>query len=404
MKIAFIFLHPFSGSLGSTVRVRELAVSLHKFGVTSYILTPYENSRTIAEGVNVVCIAGEMRKLGLSSYLYKIARLAYYNKFFVNHFLINEKLQTKIAQRLAKTIVNVLEKLEVDLVQAEQDVALFTAVKVKEKMTLPLIVDLHNITTEELVAANVIKRRSREFQALQQLFKEALHQADSVAVVSNEMKDYIATNYSIPSRRAIVVPPGGRPRIDRIKEKMFPPRIVYSGLVAYREHVDLFVESMPIIRDKLEETRFYITRKGDALGKVKKLAKGLRINISYFWYPNEIDFYSFLSSCHVGVIPSAGDLARKMGTPVKLFDYLSVGLPVVANNVGTWTNVIREEKVGVVTRDSPRDFASGVLELVSNRDMAEEYGLRALKLVTNKFNWDNSARVLLNEYTQLLSV
>lgn len=404
MKVAFIFLHPFSGSLGSTVRVRELAISLHKFGVTSYILTPYENSGTIAEGVDVVSIAGEMQKLGLSSYLYKIARSAYYNKFFVNHFLVNQKLQAKIARRLAKTIVSVLEKLDVDLVQAEQDVALPTAVEVREKTTLPLIVDLHNITTEELVAANVIKRESREFQALQQLFEGALHQADSVAVVSNEMNEYVATNYSIPSERAIVVPHGGRPRIDQIKEKMFPPRIVYSGLVAYREHVDLFVKSMPIIRDKLEETRFYITRKGDALGKVKKLARRLGINISYYWYPNKIDFYRFLSSCHVGVLPSTSDLARKMGTPVKLFDYLSVGLPVVTNNVGTWSNIVREEKVGIVTEDSPTDFASGVLELVQNRDLAEEYGLRALELVTSKFNWDNSASVLFNEYTKLLSV
>jgi len=79
-------------------------------------------------------------------------------------------------------------------------------------------------------------------------------------------------------------------------------------------------------------------------------------------------------------------------------------LPVVTNNVGTWSNIVREEKVGIVTEDSPTDFASGVLELVQNRDLAEEYGLRALELVISKFNWDNSASVLFNEYTKLLSV
>lgn len=404
MKVASIFLHPFSGSLGSTVRVRELAISLRKFGVTSYILTPFENNSNIAEGVNVVSIADKMLNLGLSNYLYKIAKSAYYNKLLVNHFLTNQKLQAKIARRLAKTIVNVLKKLDADLIQAEQDMTLLAAIEIKKETGLPVLADLHNITAEELVGAHTIERGGKEFNALQQFFRAILRQTDCVAVVSNEMKDYVALNYHVPSDRIIVVPPGGRPRINKVEEKMFSPKIVYSGLVAFREHVDLFVKSMPVIRDKLVETRFYVTGKGDALGEVKKMARRLGVNVSFFWYPNASDFYEFLSACHVGALPSTSDLARKMGTPVKLFDYLSVGLPVVANDIGTWTNIIREEKVGIVTEDNPSDFASGILELLRNRHVAQECGNKALELVTNKYNWDNSANVLLSEYTRLLSV
>lgn len=403
MNVAFIFLHPFSESLGSIVRVRELAISLRKFGVTSYILTPYENSHSIIEGVNVVSIGGEMQRLGLGSYLYKIAKSAYYNRFFAYQFLVNRKLQAKLAARLAKAVVPVLEKLDIDLIQAEQDVALPTALEVREKTTLPLLVDLHNITTEELVAANIIKKESREFSALQQLFGKALQEADPVVVVSSEMKKYVATNYGIPLERITVVPPGARPRITEIKEKKFPPKVVYSGLVAHREHVDLFVKSMPMILKKAEAAKFYITRKGEALSGIRKLSKTLRVNPIYFWYPSIDDFYEFLSSCHVGVLPSTNDLARKMGTPVKLFDYLSAGLPVVTNDVGTWSNIIKNEKVGKVTKDNPADFASGILELVQSKDMVEECGRRGLELVTNKFNWDSSAKILLRVYKSLLN-
>jgi hypothetical protein len=45
MKVGFLFLHPFSGSLGSTVVVRELAISLHRLGVDCFILSPFESAR-----------------------------------------------------------------------------------------------------------------------------------------------------------------------------------------------------------------------------------------------------------------------------------------------------------------------------------------------------------------------
>lgn len=397
MKVGFIFLHPFSGSLGSTVRVREIAISLHKFGVNCFILSPYEKDRKICEGVNVVSIGGEMRKLGLSNYLYKVARLAYYNRFFVRCFMSNKKLQVKFAKRLAVAIAKALEKMEVGVVQAEQDVALPVAIEVKKKTGLPLLADLHNITTEELVAAGVIRRGSDEFDALQLALGENLKLVDSVVVVSEEMKNYVAKNYGISSERIIVVPPGGRPRLG-IEKKNLPLKVVYSGLVEYREHVDLFVRSMPMVQEKLKATEFYITRKGEALKEVEKLAEDLKVNPTFFWYPDEGTFYEFLSSCHIGVLPSSNDLARKMGTPVKLFDYLSAGLPVVANDVGAWTDIIREENVGIVTADDPASFASGILELAENKELLEEYIRRGLELVRDKFSWDNSAKILFNEY------
>src|SRR3989337_2551630 len=116
MKVAFVFLHPFSGSLGSTVRVRELAVSLREFGVESYILTPYEKSRTISEGVNVVCIADFLQKLGLSNFIYKLTKDAYYNSFFISKFIANHKVQ-RFTSRLCEAISNAVKKIDADLVQ-----------------------------------------------------------------------------------------------------------------------------------------------------------------------------------------------------------------------------------------------------------------------------------------------
>ncbi|MGA3059166.1 MAG: glycosyltransferase [Candidatus Bathyarchaeia archaeon] len=400
MKVAFVFLHPFDGSLGSTVRVRELAISLHKFGVESYILTPYESSYRLTEGVNVVSIGGYMKKFGLANYLYKASKLAYYNPFFVRHLMLNRKLQAYFAKSLAAIIQKTIEKIGVDIIQFEQDVALSAAVELKKKTGLPIIVDIHNILSEELVGAGVIRRDSNEFFGLQKAQAENLKHVNSVVVVSEMMKKYVSETYTLRSEQIFVVPPGAQLQKTSLKKTVTAPRIVYSGLVSYREHLDLFVNCMPIVRERFKNAEFYITKKGNALNKIERLAKKVGVNPTFFWYSNKEDFFEFLSSCHVGVLPSSNDLARQMGTPVKLFDYLSVGLPVVANDVNAWTQIISDESVGIVTADDPKSFADAIIKLLENQQLREQYSCNAINSVADRYSWGNSANRLMQLFTK----
>jgi len=394
-----LFLHPFSGSLGSTVRVKELAIGLSKLGVETYIITPYEKDHTINAKVYVKSISKMLQKFRISLPLYKLSRHVYYNRFFTRHVLCNEGLFSRVSEAPAQLIAQILEKFEIDIVQAEQDVAIMPCLKAAKDLGIPVVADLHNLLSEELVSAGVIERNSKEFRDLQTLTKRMLSRVDLSVVVSEEMQRYVASNYNI--REIVVVPPGGRPRIQNLEEKVPPFKVVYSGLVSYREHIDLFVRSIKYVSKDIPSTNYFITRKGENLRDIQRLATQLNATPNYFWYPRHNDFYKFLASCHVGVVPSLEDPARKMGTPVKLFDYLSVGLPVVANAIGAWTNMIKDEKIGILTDNDPKSFASGILKLLSTPTLLGEYGERGLTLIRTKFNWDNSAKVLLSHYKKL---
>jgi glycosyltransferase involved in cell wall biosynthesis len=397
MRVAFIFLHPFAGSLGSTIRLRELTAHLTKYGVESIILTPYEKNQALSQGVNVVSAGGTLNKLGLATYVYRFSKFAYYNSFFIKHFLVSKKMQTKLAKNNASPIVKAIEKQNIQLIQVEQDFAILTALEVKKKTGMPVIADLHNITSEELVASGAIKRDGVEFRKLQEMLKNNLAQVNEVVVVSDLMKDYVVNNYAISPERVHVVPPGGNSR-ELTKRASAPIKVVYSGMVAYREHVDLFVKSMPIILEKIKDVQFYITRKGEDFEKINRLAKQLHVNPIFFWYPKKENFIDFLSSCDIAVLPSSNDLARQLGTPAKLFDYLSVGLPVVANDVGAWSSIIDSEKVGILAKDSPHDFANAIINLINNSDKRRDFSKNALNLVKDRYNWDNSSNTLLQVF------
>ena len=103
MRVGFLFLHPFSSSLGSTVRLRELTIHLSKFNVESLIFTPYERSQVLSDGVQVVSVAGLMQKYGLNKYFYKLTKFMYYNSFSIKYFMTSETVQSRFAKNNAET-------------------------------------------------------------------------------------------------------------------------------------------------------------------------------------------------------------------------------------------------------------------------------------------------------------
>ncbi len=397
VSVSCLFMHTLDGSLGSFVRVRELSVSLAKLGANIQILTPYENDKVLAPGVQITSIPNLALSTGLSSMIYQISRRGYYNKFIQN--LLYKKHANWIFKKLSDKMIKIVQNNKTRILQAEQDFSLSPCVKVKQATGLPLVADIHNITAEELVAAGIIERDGKEFRDIQHKTASLLSVVDRIIVVSALMKNYVKSQYNIPDGKITIVPPGGRPRLNHLPKKSMQPNIVYSGLVSYRENLDLFVRSMPIIKNRHADAKFFITKKGESLTHIAQLASKLGITPQYFWFDESANFYDFLSSCHVGILPSSYDLARGMGTPVKLFDYMSVGLPVVANDIGGWTELISKYKLGVLTRNEPASFADGVDDVINNNT---EYSQNALRLVNTIYNWDTSARKLLETYKGLL--
>ncbi len=397
-KVACLFLHTVDGSLGSFVRVRELARSLADMGVQMQLFTPYEKNG-LSNGLQITSISNLALKLNLGHLLYKLSRFSYYNGFLVKLFL-NSYLQGRILDNLTTGMAKLVYANNIKVLQAEQDITLPACVRLKEITGIPIVADIHNITAEELVAAGILEYDSKGYRELQHNTASLLSSVDVVVVVSKLMKNYIESKYNVNPARVVVVPPGGRSRINHLKKKSLEPSIVYSGLVSYRENLDLFIKSMPAIKNLVPDAKFFITKKGESLGHIERLASKLNVAPEFFWYNDTELFHNFLASCHVGVLPSSEDLARKMGTPAKLFDYMSVGLPVVANDIGGWTEIISKYKVGVLTDNDPVSFANGVYEAINNR---EEYSENALKLVSEVYNWDNSAEILLDVYKRLAS-
>ena len=65
-----------------------------------------------------------------------------------------------------------------------------------------------------------------------------------------------------------------------------------------------------------------------------------------------------------------------------------MGIPVVADDIGSWTQIIKDENVGLLSPNNPQKFAEKVLILVNDSNLSKKYGQNGIRLVQTKANWD----------------
>jgi len=409
MRVGFLLLHPFSfqktKSLATTVRVRELAVSLSKMGVEAYVLTPYESSHETSEGIKVIGLDNTWFKLGLSDLIYGLSRKVYHTRMFHRAFVqwyLKKMLEKK--QKSFFKLIDAVNKCEIDVLQAVQDNAALLLLGVKDKLDLPSAIDLHTIWPEEVVATGVIKRGSREFETLVRMERQILQGMDLITVLGEEMYKYVLSNYQVEKKKVLIVEPGARPLVKEPLEKVPPPKVVYSGIVSYRKNFKLFLDAIPYVISKQTYTSFYATKKGDLVRWALSYIKKRRINnLRWFWFLGSNQLYDFMKKCHVGVITNEKSRANMMDMPSKLFDYMSLGMPVVTNDIGGWTKIVKQYEVGLTTKGSPESFADGIVTLIESPEFAYKCGKNGLKLIRKRFNWEISARKLYQGYSSVKS-
>lgn len=88
--------------------------------------------------------------------------------------------------------------------------------------------------------------------------------------------------------------------------------------------------------------------------------------------------------------------------PVKMFEYMSAGIPVVASNFPLWRKIVEGNNCGIcVDPLSPKAIADAIDFLINNPDRAKQMGENGRLAVQNKYNWSIEEDKLLKLYKML---
>ncbi len=90
--------------------------------------------------------------------------------------------------------------------------------------------------------------------------------------------------------------------------------------------------------------------------------------------------------------------------PVKLFEYMASGIPVIASDFKLWKNIVYGDNCGIcVNPHNIKEIENAIKFLLSNDETAQMMGKNGRKAVEKKYNWENEEKKLLRIYDNLLS-
>lgn len=88
--------------------------------------------------------------------------------------------------------------------------------------------------------------------------------------------------------------------------------------------------------------------------------------------------------------------------PVKMFEYMSAGVPVIASHFALWREIVEGNECGVcVDPLNPQAIAQAIDYLATNPQLAESMGRNGQRAVAEKYNWSIEEAKLLQLYMEL---
>ena len=181
--------------------------------------------------------------------------------------------------------------------------------------------------------------------------------------------------------------------------------VMYLGSILSHSGLDVIFDDMGKILKEIPEFKLLVVGDGPDLERLKQQSKRLeiyeKIIFTGFVPYKEVPRFCSLADLCINPFRMDGKYAfNDKLTPVKFFDFLSCGKPVLATPLqGTLYDFPKESNT--IIYESLDLFTGKMIELLKN-DSLDEIGQRGREFVGKNFTWDSVTRKMLSEFDNMI--
>lgn len=185
-------------------------------------------------------------------------------------------------------------------------------------------------------------------------------------------------------------------------------KIIYLGGMSPIRGLVEVVEAFSIVAKKHPSWELYLVglyQPPSFEHQLKDLVarRGIKANVKFIaWVPYE-EKERLSSQGSMGVITYLPYSNNTSCLPNKLFDYMLVGLPVIASNFPLYREVVEPDHCGIIVDPSkPEEIARAMEYLIERPEEARQMGEHGRRAVLEKYNWEKESERLLRIYDTVL--
>ena len=162
--------------------------------------------------------------------------------------------------------------------------------------------------------------------------------------------------------------------------------ITFVGRLIYAKGVQDLINVLKELQERYQNIKLIIVGAGNYKSSLELLSKnmGLQKDILFAGEKNKEEIVELLSISDIFVNPSYSE-----GLPTSVLEAASVGLPIIATDVGGTKEIVENEKTGFLI--TPMDITAlekALRQLIDNPGLRTEMGQRSRESVKERFNWD----------------
>jgi glycosyltransferase involved in cell wall biosynthesis len=281
---------------------------------------------------------------------------------------------------LVFALLRMLRKANYACIHAVEE-AVFPALVLGRWFRIPVIYDMQSCLPDQL-RDHVLFGRSLMQRVLRRFEKWALRSC-AVVVGSAGLEPYVkrvepdifVREWNFPGQINHVTPKQALEQREGLDIPAEAPVVLYSGNFARYQGVEWLVEAIPQVVAAVPDAIFVLVgaEPGSMSSEMRKAVEAVptgALKIVRRQPRDELPY--FIALADILVSPRAGG----DNLPLKIFDYIAAGKPIVATDYPIHRTVLSEDR-SVLVAPNPPAIAEGVIRLLQDRKLAHRLGAAA---------------------------
>lgn len=305
-----------------------------------------------------------------------------------------------------KELLKIIEIEKPDLIYHFQAFFNYKIKNIKDKTGIPVFMQLEGIL--QWVKSNWGKTYFPDL--LRKIEIESWRGVDEFFTVSNFVKNQLSEFGIDKSRISVITSKADtehfNPDVDgsKIREKYHidGTLITFLGTFGKWHGIEFLIDAAPKIFANIPDAKIMLIGDGELRGKIDEKidALGIRDKIIMTGLVDLSFVPQYLAASDILVSPCIpNDKGEFINSPVKIFEYLAMGKPLVASDIGQQKEIIKDGQNGLLFKTfDENEFVSKIKLLNSDNELKHKLSLAARKDAIENYDWKNNRDIILDVY------